>query len=69
MARTYKKAYTKSKAFDRSCRNHGSCPWCVQNRTIQRVKIKEILADPELKAELIAGVVNFCCKLEGHDHE
>jgi hypothetical protein len=24
----------RSKAFDRSCRNHGDCPWCVSNRTI-----------------------------------
>lgn len=27
--------YRKSKSFDRSCRNHGSCPWCEGNRTIQ----------------------------------
>jgi hypothetical protein len=27
--------YRKSKRFDRSCRNHGSCPWCEGNRTIQ----------------------------------
>lgn len=24
--------YRKSKAFDSSCRNHGSCPWCEGNR-------------------------------------
>ena len=23
-----RKQYRKSKAFDRTCRNHGSCPWC-----------------------------------------
>lgn len=27
-----RKPYYGSKAFDRSCRNHGSCPWCYQNR-------------------------------------
>lgn len=21
-----------AKAIDRSCRNHGSCPWCTANR-------------------------------------
>ena len=25
--------YRKSKAFDSSCRNHGQCSYCVDNRT------------------------------------
>jgi hypothetical protein len=33
-----RKPYRKSKAFDTSCRNHGSCPWCEGNRTIQEQK-------------------------------
>jgi hypothetical protein len=24
--------YRKSKRFDRTCRNHGSCPYCENNR-------------------------------------
>ena len=32
MSRTFKKPYTKSKRFDKTCRNHGSCPWCLGNR-------------------------------------
>ena len=31
-----RKAYRGSKAFDYSCRNHGSCNYCVDNRTIQQ---------------------------------
>lgn len=27
-----RKPYRKSKAVDPSCRNHGSCPWCLGNR-------------------------------------
>jgi hypothetical protein len=27
-----RKPYRKSKAIDRSCRNHGSCSWCRNNR-------------------------------------
>lgn len=27
-----RKPYRRSKAFDRTCRNHGSCPWCRGNR-------------------------------------
>lgn len=32
MSRTIRKAYTKSKRFDKSCRNNGNCPWCRGNR-------------------------------------
>ena len=27
-----RKPYRGSKAFDYTCRNHGSCPWCEENR-------------------------------------
>ena len=33
MSRTKRKEYTKSKRFDSSCRNHGGCGYCEQNRT------------------------------------
>lgn len=32
MSRSYKKEYTKSKRFDKTCRNHGGCPYCEDNR-------------------------------------
>jgi len=32
MSRTRKRPYTKSKRFDRSCRCHGSCSYCRDNR-------------------------------------
>jgi 5-methylcytosine-specific restriction endonuclease McrA len=28
----YREEYRKAKRFDRSCRNHGSCPYCQGNR-------------------------------------
>lgn len=28
-----RKQYRGAKAFDSSCRNHGSCPYCQSNRT------------------------------------
>lgn len=28
----HRKAYTGSEAIDRTCRNHGSCKWCKENR-------------------------------------
>jgi hypothetical protein len=29
----FREPYRKSKRFDKTCRNHGSCPWCEGNRT------------------------------------
>ena len=40
----HRKQYRKAKAFDRSCRNHGSCGWCLSNRkysTIKRILVAE----------------------------
>lgn len=30
-----RRPYTGVKAIDRTCRNHGSCGWCRDNRTYQ----------------------------------
>ncbi|MFN0077385.1 MAG: hypothetical protein ACKVY0_13015 [Prosthecobacter sp.] len=32
MSRTRHQPYRKSRAFDRSCRCHGSCGYCLRNR-------------------------------------
>lgn len=28
----HRKPYRGAKAIDRTCRNHGTCPWCEENR-------------------------------------
>lgn len=28
----HRKEYHGSKSFDKTCRNHGGCPWCTENR-------------------------------------
>lgn len=38
-----RKLYYRSKAFDRSCRNHGGCPWCERNRKYKS-KLRELIA-------------------------
>jgi hypothetical protein len=48
LARTRRKPYTKSKRFDRTCRNHGSCGYCRNNRTYFDRKWRAA-ADEELK--------------------
>ena len=37
----HRKPYTGAKAIDCTCRNHGSCDWCKENRTISRIKAYE----------------------------
>jgi hypothetical protein len=36
---------------------------------MKRVDIKKALKDEKKKAEMILGVVNFLCALEGHNHK
>ena len=43
----HRKPYHGSKAFDCSCRNHGSCSWCVENRTIFDKKARQKLENQE----------------------
>ncbi len=38
MSRSIKRKYTKSKVFDKSCRNNGSCPYCRKNRLYNSTK-------------------------------
>lgn len=38
MSRTFKKPYQKSRRFDKSCRCHGGCPWCLGNRMHKNTK-------------------------------
>jgi len=46
-----RKPYRKSKSFDRTCRNHGSCPYCENNRTYHNRKEEERI-DYILKEDL-----------------
>lgn len=32
MSRSVKRPYRKSRRFDKTCRNHGRCPYCRSNR-------------------------------------
>ena len=44
-----RKPYTGAKAFSVSCRNHGSCPWCMENRTYRT--IRELIRVQEMETE------------------
>jgi hypothetical protein len=41
----HRKPYSGSKAFDCSCRNHGGCPWCEENRKIKYIRKEKIMLD------------------------
>jgi hypothetical protein len=38
MSRTRKQPYRKSRRFDKTCRCHGACPWCRDDRLHQARK-------------------------------
>ena len=40
-----RKPYSGSKAIDRTCRNHGSCPWCRENRLYKNKKREQKMLD------------------------
>lgn len=42
----HRKPYRNSKRFDKTCRNHSSCPYCRDNRLHNRYKTDE---DSKLK--------------------
>lgn len=46
-----RKEYRGSKAIYATCRNHGSCDWCKNNRLYQSNKMKEKIKQLEEDAE------------------
>ncbi len=34
----HRKPYRGEKAIDRTCRNHGGCHWCEENRKYKNIK-------------------------------
>jgi hypothetical protein len=43
-----RKPYYRSKRFDRSCRNHGGCPYCESNR-LHKHKVKEEAIEQQIE--------------------
>lgn len=50
----HRKIYRGSKAIDASCRNHGGCNWCFENRIHKYDKKKEAarLKEEEFEQEI-----------------
>ena len=46
----HRKPYRGSKAIDPSCRNHGGCPWCEENRK-HKFRDKHPIEDEDLEEE------------------
>ena len=40
----HRKPYYGSKAIDKTCRNHGGCDWCLENRMYRSNKLDEAAA-------------------------
>lgn len=44
----HREEYRGSKAFDKTCRNHGGCSWCEENRKYKYIK-KEVAQEFRIK--------------------
>ena len=47
-----RKPYQGSKAIDCTCRNHGSCAWCRDNRLYKNKKREQKMLD-KLKEDMV----------------
>ena len=45
-----RKPYRGAKAIDHTCRNHGTCPFCEQNRTYKNTKNEKIAKEKQWEA-------------------
>lgn len=43
----HRKPYHGSKEFDKTCRNHGGCEWCAENRQIKNIRRLERMKEKE----------------------
>ena len=50
----HRKPYRRAKAVDSTCRNHGSCPWCKDDRT-HSTKKRLLAADDQMEERRIDG--------------
>jgi len=64
-----RKPYRKSKAFDRTCCNHGSCPWCEGNRLHAGLKDLEPTIGQEDEFFCYWGMVDPSDADESHAEE
>lgn len=44
----HRKEYRVSKAIDKTCRNHGGCEWCEENRK-HKYLVKEVVMKERMK--------------------
>ena len=45
----HREPYHGAKAIDHTCRNHGGCPWCEENRKYRYIKAEQA-ADEQMQS-------------------
>ena len=61
-----RKPYRGAKAIDCTCRNHGSCDWCRNNRLYEQLRSKEKLDYEEKEMNLNADIESEHYSNPGH---
>lgn len=44
--REHRRPYYRSGRFDKSCRPHGGCPWCIGNR-MHAIRVREMTCEEQ----------------------
>ena len=44
----HRKEYTGAKSVDKTCRNHGSCAWCEENR-MKKTIVREMAVEERIR--------------------
>ena len=61
----HRKPYYGSKAIDKTCRNHGGCEWCEENRKHKYEKREEAMKDRIIEYESGLNCIEVVKKVEG----
>lgn len=63
----YRKPYRGSKRFDRSCRNHGGCPYCEKGRSYKHKKRSPIV-DTYEEEYFLYEYPNICLEIRDQEY-
>lgn len=66
MGRTNRLERTGSARFDRSCRNHGSCPWCQRRRTIGTLRMRAKATDEMQRDSMELTIADWWNETSAH---
>lgn len=65
----HRKPYRGSKAIDPTCRNHGTCDWCKENRLHKSRDKHPAIEEDYMLAQCNQPSTGLCGQTDGSGHE